>query len=87
MSKVLHVDFRAAFDPGSKTRVLEKLASLGIPTNIPNILESSWQLNIITINDGVTENDLLIQTRRQLFAFPWLISHNRYRAGIRPLRS
>lgn len=58
----LFVDFRAAFDTGSRTLVLQKMASLGVPTNILGLLTAILQKNMIFIDDGVTVREPIVQT-------------------------
>lgn len=56
------VDFRAAFDSGSRRLVLERLAVLGIPTNVLGLLKDILQSNPVTIDDNVVLREGLHQT-------------------------
>lgn len=56
------VDFRAAFDSGSRCIVLNKFAELGVPAPIVGLLQDVLQTNQVVIDDGVTEHPPLVQT-------------------------
>jgi hypothetical protein len=56
------VDFRAAFDSGSRTRVLQKLAEIGVPERILMIVMDILQANQIILDDGVAEHPAIDQT-------------------------
>jgi len=56
------VDFKAAFDSGSRIQALEKLAKLGVPRRILVLIQAILQKNTIYIDDGVTVRPGIDQT-------------------------
>lgn len=56
------VDFRAAFDSGSRTLVLHKLAEIGVPEVLLLIMRDILQANQIILDDGVAEHPSIAQT-------------------------
>lgn len=58
----IFVDFKAAFDSGSRSIVLVKLAESGVPSRILELLKSILQKNMISIDDGVVIRDSIEQT-------------------------
>lgn len=56
------VDFKAAFDSGSRTIALERLAETGIPANIMALLSNILQANMIQLDDGICLRSGLTQT-------------------------
>lgn len=56
------VDFRSAFETGSRSRALERLSSLGVPQNLLILIGDILQRNTLTMDDGVAEIVGLEQT-------------------------
>ena len=56
------IDFRTAFDSGSRTLSLEILATNGLPPKMLVLLSAILQKNLISIDDGVTLNSGLVPT-------------------------
>lgn len=58
----IFIDFKSAFDLGSRKLVLERLAKVGVPERVLQLLKAILQKNLISIDDGVCERDGLEQT-------------------------
>lgn len=58
----IFVDFKAAFDTGSRSLVMAKLAESGVPLKILELLRAILQKNMISIDDGVVIQDSFEQT-------------------------
>lgn len=56
------VDFKAAFDPGSRKLALEKLSRMGVTRNVLGLIAATLQKNFIVIDDGVSAREGLEQT-------------------------
>ena len=56
------VDYKAAFDTGSRIISLEKLATSGVPQNMLRLISDILQANTISIDDGVTVRSGIEQT-------------------------
>ena len=56
------VDFRAAFDSGSRRIVIDRLAEHGVPRNVLELVKKILQENTVTIEDGVAKHEGVTQT-------------------------
>ena len=56
------IDFRAAFDSGSRRIALENLAAAGVPFNVLQLTTNILQENSVGLDDGACVREGLIQT-------------------------